>query len=127
MTLTFLVFILQSIAGVIGICFVLPRPGVIPPSTRNIDHPSKPWRIFYRVMAICMCNLWACLLVLILLANLNTDGLSDVSRALLQLTGRENEANPRPTTLNHLNKLHSLNLPWKSLIHDHKRAVERVL
>jgi hypothetical protein len=33
-------------------------------------------------MAICMCNLWACLLVLIVLANLNSDGQSDVTRAL---------------------------------------------
>ena len=36
-------------------------------------------------MAICMCNLWACLLVLILLANLDTDGLSQFTRALLLL------------------------------------------
>lgn len=85
MTLTFFVFTLQSIAGVIGTCIVLPRPGVIPPSTRNIDHPSRPWRIFYRVMAICMCNLGASLMIMIPLACLNTGDLSDVTRALLLL------------------------------------------
>ena len=83
MTLTLFVFAFQFIAGLIGTCIVLPRPGVIPLSTGNIDHPSKPWRIFYRVMAICMCNLGACLVIMIPLASLNSGGLSDVTRALL--------------------------------------------
>ncbi|PNB74214.1 hypothetical protein C1X64_10850 [Pseudomonas sp. GW456-E7] len=87
MTLTFFVFAFQSIIGLIGTCIVLPRPGVIPPSTRNIDHPSRPWRIFYRAMAICMCNLGACLVIMIPLAtlsgNINAGDLSDVTRALL--------------------------------------------
>ena len=85
MTLTLFVFTFQLITGLIGTCIVLPRPGVIPPSNRNIDHPSKPWRIFYRIMAICMCNLWACLTIMIPLASLDTGGLSDVPRALLLL------------------------------------------
>lgn len=40
---------------------------------------------FFRVMAICMCNLGACLMIIIPLANLNTGDLSDVTRALLLL------------------------------------------
>jgi hypothetical protein len=85
MTLTLFVFAFQFIAGVVGTCIVLPRPGVIQRSTRNIDHPSKPWRIFYRVMALCMCNLGAWLMIMIPLASLNTGDLSDVTRALLLL------------------------------------------
>ena len=85
MTPTFFVFFVQSITGCIGICIVLPRPGVIPPSTRNIDHPSRPWRIFYRVMTICACNLFASLIILMALASLDTGGLSNGVRALLLL------------------------------------------
>lgn len=89
MTLTMFVFFFQSIAGGIGTCIVMPSPGVIPPSTKNIDHPSKPWRIFYRVMAICMCNLGAVVMIMIPLAELDNNfpgnDLSNVTRALLLL------------------------------------------
>lgn len=96
MTLTMFVFFFQSIVGCIGTCIVMPSPGVIPPSTKNIDHPSRPWRIFYRVMAICMCNMGASLMMMIPLAELHEDlvsnGLSDVTRALL---GPANTLAPR--------------------------------
>lgn len=92
MTLTMFVFFFQSIVGCIGTCIVMPSPGVIPPSTKNIDHPSRPWRIFYRVMAICMCNMGASLMMMMMMIplaelheDLGSNGLSDVTRALLLL------------------------------------------
>ena len=86
MTLTPYVFAFQFAAGIIGCCVVIPQQ-VIPPSSENIDHPSRPWRIFYRLMTLCMCNLFSWLVTMILLVSLLEDvdssGLSDVKRALL--------------------------------------------
>jgi hypothetical protein len=86
MTLTPYVLAFQFAAGIIGCCVVIPQQ-VIPPSSENIDHPSRPWRIFYRLMTLCMCNLFSWLVTMILLVSLLEDvdssGLSDVKHALL--------------------------------------------
>jgi hypothetical protein len=40
------------------------------PANENIDHPAKSSRIFYRLMALLMCNFWSFLLTLALLGAL---------------------------------------------------------
>ncbi len=79
----------QFVAGMIGTCVVIPNP-TLSRASRNIDHPSKAWRIFFRIMAVCMCYMWSSLVTLIVLANVmeNYDphGLSEMTRAALIAT-----------------------------------------
>ncbi len=44
------------------------------PADRNIDHPSKAWRRFYRLMAIFMCAFWSFVLTIALLGALPLEG-----------------------------------------------------
>ena len=68
---------------VFGFIFIAGVVGYIPlattfaflPATRTIDHPSKAWRIFYRVMAVLMCNFWSFLLSFASLGALPVEGL----------------------------------------------------
>ncbi|WP_143514179.1 hypothetical protein [Pseudomonas syringae] len=79
----------QFVAGMIGTCVVTPNP-TLSPASRNIDHPSKAWRIFFRIMAVCMCYMWSSLVTIIVLANTmeNYDphSLSEMTRAVLIAT-----------------------------------------
>ncbi|SDI64477.1 hypothetical protein SAMN05216588_12114 [Pseudomonas flavescens] len=85
--LTMYVFAVQFIVGIVSTCIVVPYPHSVAPATKNIDHPSRPWRIFYRVMTLFMCNLFSWLLTAVLLAVLFGEvdhrGLSDIWRATL--------------------------------------------
>ena len=40
------------------------------PANKNIDHPSRAWRIFYRLMAFSMCAFWSFFLTCALLGAL---------------------------------------------------------
>ena len=58
------------ISGIIGhIC--LSNVFRFLPANENIDHPSKPLRVFFRIMAICMCQFWSFFLTLALLGALD--------------------------------------------------------
>ncbi|MCD9007205.1 hypothetical protein LDO31_13360 [Luteimonas sp. XNQY3] len=88
MSLTPWIIVFQFVAGIVATCIVIPSLR-IPPAGENIDHPSRPWRIFYRIMTVLMCNLWSGLLMLIAMAALsvktNFTGFSDLERALVVL------------------------------------------
>lgn len=76
----------QFVAGMIGLVVVVPNP-TPSPASRNIDHPSQAWRIFFRIMAVCMCYMLSSLVTIIVLTNVleNYDlhGLSEIKRALV--------------------------------------------
>ncbi|WP_054991139.1 hypothetical protein [Pseudomonas coronafaciens] len=58
----------------------------IPPASKNIDHPSRPWRIFFRIMAVCACNFFSWMVAIFTLAvmvDFDYSGLPDIYRALL--------------------------------------------
>jgi hypothetical protein len=86
MTATAYVFFFQFVAGIIGICVVWPNIAV-PPASKNIDHPFRPLRIFFRIMTACMCNLFSWLVTFITIAavfgDIDTSGLSNINHALL--------------------------------------------
>ena len=43
------------------------------PANRNIDHPTRAWRGFYRLMALFMCSFWSFVLTCALLGALQID------------------------------------------------------
>lgn len=62
------------------------------PANRNIDHPSRTWRRFYRLMAIFMCAFWSFILTCALLGALPIEdklhfirGSSEVTQAVFVL------------------------------------------
>jgi hypothetical protein len=55
------------------------------PANENIDHPAKAWRIFYRLMALLMCNFWSFLLTIALLGTLPVEELLHKMRDSSQL------------------------------------------
>lgn len=79
---------------VFGFIFIAGVVGYIPlattfaflPATRTIDHPSREWRIFYRVMAVFMCNFLSFLLSFALLGALPVEGLLHKVRDSSELT-----------------------------------------
>ena len=60
------------IAGIVGQICLSNRLRFLP-ADRNIDHPSKTWRRFYRLMAIFMCAFWSFVLTCALLGALPID------------------------------------------------------
>lgn len=62
------------------------------PAHRNIDHPSKPLRIYYRFMAISMCQFWSFFLSVALLGALDLEeqlrwvrNILEIEQAILML------------------------------------------
>ncbi|MGG5284721.1 hypothetical protein ACQZ2G_12045 [Pseudomonas viridiflava] len=86
MSATVVVLIVQFILGPICLCIAVPYIGFPKASTR-IDHPSRPWRIFYRIMLVGMCNFLSATVTFIamiaVMGQINDEGLSDISCALL--------------------------------------------
>ena len=46
---------LQWISGIIGLVVLIPY-SALPSASKNVDHPSRYWRLFFRVMAVLACN-----------------------------------------------------------------------
>ncbi len=79
----------QFVAGMIGFCVVFPNP-TPSPASRNIDHPSRAWRIFFRIMAVFMCYLFSSLVTIVVVAsvfeNYHLQDLPEIKRAMLIAT-----------------------------------------
>lgn len=73
----------------IGLVVLIPYTA-LPPASKNVDHPSRYWRLFFRLMAILACNLfswWITFFGLIAwFGDLDTGDMTESTRALLALT-----------------------------------------
>lgn len=80
---------LQWILGMIALVVLIPNV-MLPPASKNVDHPSRYWRIFFRIMVVLTSNLfswWVTFIGLILVfGDLDTGDMAESTRALLALT-----------------------------------------
>ncbi|MEN5048719.1 hypothetical protein [Luteimonas sp. TWI1416] len=78
------VFLFQLFGGIVGQVALMQGSFALRPAEAAIDHPSRPHRLFYRGMALLMCNLWSLLATLLLLDAVGVDvpapGLSPPAR-----------------------------------------------
>ena len=72
MNATILAFGFIFISGIIGQISLCDRFRFLP-AHRNIDHPKRSLRLYYRLMAVFMCQLWSFLLTAVLLDALDFD------------------------------------------------------
>lgn len=79
---------LQWILGMIATVVLVPNI-MLPPASKNVDHPSRYWRLFFRVMAVLASNFfswWVTFLCLFAwFGDLDTGHIDETARALLAL------------------------------------------
>lgn len=88
MTLTAWITVFQWGLGIVGALVLVPNTAM-PPASRNVDHPSRFWRVFFRVMAVLASNLFSwfvtCILIIQVFGDLDTGDMPEGIRALLTL------------------------------------------
>lgn len=81
------VFLFQLFGGIVAQVALMQGMFVLRPAEAGIDHPSRPHRLFYRGMALMMCNLWSLLATVLLLDAAGIDvlapGLSQPARVAI--------------------------------------------
>lgn len=70
------VFLFQLFGGIVGQVALMQGMFVLRPAKAGIDHPSRSHRLFYRGMALLMCNLWSLLATFLLLDAAGVDVLA---------------------------------------------------